>query len=276
MPQVQGPKSQLAPLPFATYLRDIDETALLAADEERELAWRIDGGDPEARDHLVRANLRLVVSIARGYACRGLALEDLIAEGNLGLLRAAEAFDPAVGVRFSTYAAYWVKQSIKRALINTAKTIRLPAYMVDLLAKWRRATAKLHEELGRAPLQEEVARRLGLSAKKLKIVEKALRVYSGTSQEEVDGAGLSLGDVPGSGDAPDARLSGAEELDQVLRLLDRMDPREAGVLRLRFGLGGEAPLTLQQVGDRLGLTRERVRQIEREALGHMREGLESE
>src|ERR671926_662611 len=160
--------------PLETYLREINETSLLNAEEEKQLAYRIEGGDSEARDRMVRANLRLVVNIARGYTGKGLSLQDLIEEGNLGLLRAVEGFDPAVGTRFSTYASYWIKQSIKRALVNTAKPIRIPAYMVELLAKWRRATAKLQEELGRAPTPEEVARVLGLAKKKLPIIKKAI------------------------------------------------------------------------------------------------------
>ena len=135
--------------PLETYLREINEMALLTADEEKELAHRIAGGDKLARDRMVRANLRLVVNIARGYIGKGLALQDLIEEGNLGLLRAVQGFDPAVGTRFSTYASYWIKQSIKRALVNTAKPIRIPAYMVELLFKWRRMAADLQESLGR-------------------------------------------------------------------------------------------------------------------------------
>src|SRR5271165_5654491 len=163
--------------PLETYLREINEMALLTADEEKTLAHRIAQGDDSARERMVRANLRLVVNIARGYTGKGLGLQDLIEEGNLGLLRAVEGFDPGVGTRFSTYASYWIKQSIKRALINTAKTIRIPAYMVELLSKWRRATTKLQDELGRAPTQEEVARSLDLPKKKLAIIKKAIRVY---------------------------------------------------------------------------------------------------
>ena len=136
--------------PLETYLREINEVALLTADEEKELAHRIAQGDKLARERMVRANLRLVVNIARGYIGKGLALQDLIEEGNLGLLRAVQGFDPAVGTRFSTYASYWIKQSIKRALVNTAKPIRIPAYMVELLFKWRRMASDLQESLGRS------------------------------------------------------------------------------------------------------------------------------
>src|SRR3989449_9278402 len=158
--------------PLETYLREINETPLLNAEEEKQLAYRIEDGDNEARDRMVRANLRLVVNIARAYSNKGLPLQDLIEEGNLGLLRAVEGFDPTMGTRFSTYASYWIKQSIKRALVNTAKTIRVPAYMVELLSKWRRATAQLTDELGRPPTPEEVAVLLEIPKKKLRIIKK--------------------------------------------------------------------------------------------------------
>src|ERR1700730_3098342 len=139
--------------PLETYLREINETALLTADQEKDLARKIGDGSTEARDQMVRANLRLVVKIARGYTGKGLSLQDLIAEGNLGLLRAVEGFDPSLNIRFSTYASYWIKQSIKRAVINTGKTVRVPAYMFDLLVKWRRASNELQDKLGWAPAQ---------------------------------------------------------------------------------------------------------------------------
>ena len=275
MSPAQQTPARTTSLPFAAYLREIDETRLLSANEERELAWRVDAGDAEARDHMARANLRLVVSLARGYAGKGLPLEDLIAEGNLGLLRAVEGFDPSLGLRFSTYASYWIKQSIKKALVSTGKTIRIPAYMAELLSKWRRATARLQEELGRAPTPEEVAGELGLSAKKLKVVQKAIRIYNGAAQDEAGGEGPPLEELArDGGPGPEAPLTGAEELRQVLSLLGRLEAREAAVLRLRYGLGGEDPRTLQQVGERLGLTRERVRQIERDGLRKLREHLE--
>ena len=184
MPTTRRKSSLAVQSPLETYLREINETALLTANEEKELAYRIEDGDGEARDRMVRANLRLVVNIARGYTGKGLALQDLIEEGNLGLLRAVEGFDPTMNTRFSTYASYWIKQSIKRALVNTAKTIRIPAYMVELLAKWRRAMSKLQEELGRAPSQEEVARSLNLPKKKLAIIKKAIRVAPSDSRTQ--------------------------------------------------------------------------------------------
>src|SRR5579872_5504662 len=184
--------SSAAQNPLETYLREINETALLNASQEKELAYLIQEGDNDARDRMVRANLRLVVNIARSYTGKGLGLQDLIEEGNLGLLRAVEGFDPSMNTRFSTYASYWIKQSIKRALVNTAKTIRIPAYMVELLAKWRRASTKLQEELGRVPTQEEIAKSLNLPKKKLNIIKKAIRVYNSAPQTDHAESGFSL------------------------------------------------------------------------------------
>src|SRR5205823_2023511 len=194
--------------PLETYLREINEMALLTADEEKELAHRIARGDKQARDRMVRANLRLVVNIARGYVGKGLALQDLIEEGNLGLLRAVEGFDPSMNTRFSTYASYWIKQSIKRALVNTAKTIRIPAYMVELLAKWRRATSKLQDELGRPPTHEEVAKSLNLPKKKLAIIKKAIRVYNAAPQTDQAETGWSLDEMvmDGNSKSPDLEM----------------------------------------------------------------------
>jgi RNA polymerase primary sigma factor len=261
--------------PFSSYLGEIDRTALLSATEERELATRVLNGDVEARDRMVRANLRLVVNIARGYAGKGLALDDLVSEGNMGLLRAVEGFDPTMNTRFSTYASYWIKQSIKRAIVNTGKTIRIPAYMAELLTKWRRATTKLTDELGRNPSQDEVARFLGLSKKKLSIIKKAIRVANAGSQADQGDAGWSIEEMlmDPRGRSPDAEMGETDDLKQVLHLLAQMEPREATVLRLRFGLNDEEPKTLKEIGEQLGLTRERVRQIESEALAKLNEGL---
>ena len=272
----RGGKASGVQSPLETYLREINETALLSAADEQELATRIGQGDVQARDRMVRANLRLVVNIARGYTGKGLSLQDLIEEGNLGLLRAVEGFDPGVGTRFSTYASYWIKQSIKRALINSAKTIRIPAYMVELLSKWRRASTRLNEELGRTPTPEEIARVLGLPKKKLPIIKKAIRIYNSTPQTDQSEAGWTLGDMVTDEQmrAPDEMMVENDDLRYVMQRLETMDQREATVLKMRFGIGGGDPHTLKEIGEKLGLTRERVRQIETEALGKLAEGLQ--
>ncbi|MEZ6087126.1 MAG: sigma-70 family RNA polymerase sigma factor [Pirellulaceae bacterium] len=272
--RVRG-KDAVVQSPLETYLREINETALLTADEELELAALIAQGDVMARDRMVRANLRLVVNIARGYTGKGLGLQDLIEEGNLGLLRAVEGFDPSVGTRFSTYASYWIKQSIKRALINSGKTIRIPAYMVELLSKWRRATARLNEELGRTPTNEEVARVLGLPKKKLPIIKKAIRINNSAPQSDQPDSGWSLNEMvmDEKQKSPDDAMLDDDIMTHALQLLDRLETRESTVIKMRFGLDGCQPHTLKEIGNELGLTRERVRQIETEALHRMGDAL---
>jgi RNA polymerase primary sigma factor len=272
MSRIRRLRPELVQSPLETYLREINETALLTADLEKSLAREIATGSTEARDRMVRANLRLVVNIARGYTGKGLALQDLIEEGNLGLLRAVEGFDPNMNTRFSTYASYWIKQSIKRALVNTAKTIRIPAYMVELLAKWRRATNKLTDELGRPPTNEEVAKLLGLPKKKLNIIKKAIKVYNSAPQADQSGdSGWSIEEMlmDGRSKTPDTEMVESDDLKHVIVLLEKMDKREATVLKMRFGIDGEEPKTLKEIGESLGLTRERVRQIESEALAKL-------
>ena len=270
-------RERAAQSPLEIYLRDINETALLTADEEKSLARRIQNGDAEARDWMTRANLRLVVNIARNYTNKGLAFQDLIEEGNLGLMRAVEGFDPEVGTRFSTYASYWIKQSIKRALINSAKTIRIPAYMVELMSKWRRAGNRLLDCLGRTGTNEEIARLLGVERRKLPMIRKAIKVYNSTPHTDNHEKGWTLGDVvvDERSDTPENELIKADALQHVMKRLGEMDEREMLVLEMRYGLNGRKPHTLKEIGSRLGLTRERVRQIEVEALGRLADDLKA-
>ncbi|HUR55782.1 MAG TPA: RNA polymerase sigma factor RpoD/SigA [Gemmataceae bacterium] len=275
MSRIVTVRQTAAMAPLATYLRAINATPLLSAEQEKILARRIADGCTESRDHLVRANLRLVVNLARSVLGKGLPLEDLIEEGNLGLLRAVEGFDPEMNTRFSTYASYWIKQSMKRGLVNTVKTVRVPAYMVELLTKWRRATNQLTDELGRAPTQDEVAGFLGMSKKKMGIVKKALRVYNSAPQTDSSSGDWLFGEaLPDERTrTPDEVLCETDDLTQVVVLLAKMDGREAAILRMRFALDGGEPMTLKEVGEQLGLTRERVRQLESEALSKLRSQL---
>jgi RNA polymerase primary sigma factor len=261
--------------PLRIYLHDIAATALLTADAEHELAIRVASGSTEARDRLIRANLRFVVQIARSFCGRGLPLEDLIAEGNLGLVRAAEGFDPSAKVRFTTYARYWVKQSIRAALTKYGKPVRLPNYMISQLSKWRRASLELRRELGREPTPEEVGRVLKLSRKQLSAVVQAAKVIDAISQRDYT---RSERDAPEPCEnLSDYRVSPAEaqvvereETDLLLEALAALDEREAAVVRMRFGLGDGPPMTLENVGKALGgYTRERTRQFQKRALAKL-------
>jgi RNA polymerase primary sigma factor len=263
------------------YLRSINEVALLNAQQERELGWRITNDScPEAREQMVRANLRLVVAIAKRYMNRGLSLSDLVEEGNVGLIRAVEGYDPAVGVRFSTYGSWWIKQAIKRALINAVQPIHIPAYMVELIAKWKIASRDLETELGRQPTVHELAESMQLPVKKIRLIRAAVKAFHSPTQAPrgADGESVSFGEIladPKSLSPEDTTLRN-EELELIERLLEAIDEREARVLRLRFGLEGREPLTLKQIGDEIGLTRERVRQIEIGALKKLNSRIQDE
>ena len=258
---------------FGSYLAELYRTPLLSADAEKDLAYQIAAGDPAARDELVRANLRLVICLARRYVGKGVALEDLIEEGNLGLLRAVEGFDPKMNSRFSTYASYWVKQSIRSALNKSGHAVRLPQYMGTLLFKWRQAEIEFRRELGRDASREEVRGRLGLTSRQAWAVAKGQKAVMSGKAVGTTGEERSTDVLADPGAGPADRLAAEDDVRAVLDSLDQLGDREATILRLRFGLGGEEPASLDKVGERLGLTRERVRQIELIALADLRNRL---
>jgi RNA polymerase primary sigma factor len=261
------------------YLREINRVKLLTADQEKALATRVQSGCQQSRNDLALANLRLVVSIAKRYMNRGMALLDLIEEGNVGLMRAVEKFDPAANCRFSTYATWWIKQSIRRALTNTVKTVRIPSYMVELMTRWQNTTSDLLLELGREPTSVEVAQRMELKQEAIASVRGALRTASRYTQSLVtDDDDNNLADViedPNSSSPSDLLVQGLE-LTRMMKTLNGLDARQQSILRMRFGLGYDDPMTLKEIGVKLGLTRERVRQIQNEALARLFEILEGE
>ena len=258
------------------YLREINGIPLLTPEEERIHGWRIVNDNcPSAKDRMIRSNLRLVIAIAKNYSNRGLPLLDLIEEGNIGLIRAVEGFDPAQGARFSTYASWWIKQSIKRMLVNAAQPIHIPAYMVDLIGKWRQIAGRLEEELGRSPNNLEMSEALGVPERKIHAIRRAMKAVASSNQaptgadgEAADFAELCADSRNGQ---PEVSVERREDFQMILRLLDSIDERDARVIRLRFGLEGQPPLTLKEIGREVGLTRERVRQIEMEALRRLQE-----
>jgi len=263
------------------YLKEINKTPLLTAEEERELGWRIINDNcPVARERMIRANLRLVVAIAKNYANRGLPLTDLIEEGNIGLMRAVEGFDPAQGARFSTYGSWWIKQGIKRALISATRPIHVPAYMVELIAKWKAHSRRIEAEQGFPPSIEELAAIMDLPVRKARIVKRAIKVFSAPNQAPMgeDGDLNSLADMIADfrTDAPEQSAFQQEDLSILRRLLESIDGREAEILRLRFGLDGQEPMTLKQIATQMELSRERVRQIVEEALTRLNQEIQGE
>lgn len=257
------------------YMREIIKTDLLTPEQEVELAARIAKGDAEARAHMIKANLRLVVKIAQDYSNYGLPLSDLISEGNIGLMKAVERFDPEKGGKLSTYAAWWIKQSIKRALANQSKTIRLPVHMVDKVAKMRRIAGMLAEEIGREPTDDELVEELGIPRSKLAMLKQVSQRPTSLDAPVNEGEGTDFGEIIGDERAvnPLDALTDKNMHGELDGLLDTLDEREHRIIDARFGLDGRTPMTLEEVGREFGVTRERIRQLQNVALGKMRKAL---
>ncbi len=259
------------------YLREIGQTPLLTPEQEIKLAARIKRGDEEAKSLMIRSNLRLVVKIAHDYARYGLPLLDLISEGNIGLMKAVERFDPKKGGKLSTYAAWWIKQAIKRALANQSKTIRLPAHLVDKIARMRRVEHQLTERLGREPLVDEIALEMQVEPSVITHWQTvSLKPASLDAPIGNDSDSSEFGDLIGDDRArtPYDEINDQQLKDEVDELLDHLTPRERDVLKYRYGLRDARVQTLEEIGRRLNVTRERVRQIQNEAVGKLRQMME--
>lgn len=274
-----------------TYLRQISESPLLSAEEERELAGHIrrakdlastpvtsagvfrekeqaERDAAMARDRLVKCNLRLVVNIAKRFSRRGMPLSDLIEEGNLGLIRAVEGYDADQNTRFSTYASWWIKQAIKRSLINSRQAIHIPAYMVEMIARLKEARARFVESQGRQPTLQELAEHMDVPERKVQMIRRAVKAFSSSNQSGSEDIDVSLSETltDTRTPQPDEAMFSDVESHMLQGLLDEIDEREATILKMRFGLENGEGMTLKDIGAKIGLTRERVRQIQDEAL----------
>lgn len=260
---------------FKIYLREIGQTPLLTIQEEIDLASKIKKGDMNARAKMIKANLRLVVKIAHDYGNLGLPLLDLVSEGNIGLMKAVERFDPAKGGKLSTYAAWWIKQSIKRALANQSKTIRLPVHLVDKIAKVKRLAMAMSEELGREPTDDELAEEVGISAAKLSQLRTVSIRPASLDAPMNDDDGTEFGELVGDDTAvdPAENLADKNLQEELADLLGVLDPRERKIINSRFGLDGGKSRTLEEVGQKFGVTRERIRQLQNIALAKLRRAL---
>jgi len=258
--------------PIRYYLDQIGKTPLLTLEQETALARRVLKGDEAARQQMIQANLRLVVRIAKDYDNFGLSLMDLISEGNFGLIKAVERFDPDKGGKLSTYASWWIKQAIKRALATSGKTIRLPVHMVDRISQMRRVTNQLAAELGREPHNEEIAMAMEIPLAKVVHMKSVANRAASLDQPVGEEGDATLGDLvkDESERTPFETLRGKSDNDEIGEMLSALEPREAEILTHRFGLNGESPLTLEEVGERFKLTRERVRQLQQSALMQLR------
>ncbi len=247
--------------PLGIYLKEIANTPLLNREQERDLAERIKDGDMEARDLLIRSNLRLVVNIARQHSPRGLSLADLIEEGNIGLIRAVEGYDVSFGTRFSTYASFWIKQSIKRGILNSSRLVRVPCYMIELMKLYHKAKAELTIPGQAEPTEAEIAKKAGISKKRLTILKKAEKLNQlstdGDSEKEMTLDSLAVDES--------TTLYSSEEVEILLKFVDKLPPQEGDIIRMRFGMDCDE-LTLKEIGEIMGVTRERIRQIEAKAI----------
>jgi len=250
--------------PIKAYLHDIKDLPLLSLEEEKELSQRIAKGDKKARIKMIQANLRLVVSIAKKYNRLGLSFSDLIEEGNLGLMKGVERYDSRHGYRFSTYASWWIKQAIIRAIANQAKTIRIPVYMVEIINRLRKTTQRLTQKLGRRPTDFELSRSLKETVEKIRVIKSILQNPSSLNEPiGLNGTGQLINIVEdGESVSPLKKVSALVQHERIMNLLDKLTRREAEIVKLRFGLGKYEPHTLEETGRKFRITRERVRQIE--------------
>ena len=271
-----APGESLAGDPIRLYMREIGQVPLLTVKEEIALAKRIKRGDAAAREHMIKANLRLVVKIARDYENYGLPLLDLISEGNIGLMKAVERFDPTKGAKLSTYAAWWIKQAIKRALADQGKTIRLPVHVVDKLFHIRKAETKLVELLGREPTDLEIAEETGLRSDQVRDYRKASVAPTSLDAKLGDDDTNRVADIVADPNAEAPYQQALEESDNEIlgEVIRTLSPREQTILKLRFGLSGDDEKTLEEVGEQFGVTRERIRQIQDEALKKLRKRIQ--
>lgn len=257
------------------YMREIMKTDLLTPEQEVELAARIKKGDEKARELMIKANLRLVVKLARDYSNYGVPLADLISEGNIGLMKAVEKFDPAKGGKLSTYAGWWIKQAIKRALANQGKTIRLPIHLVDKLARVRRITQMLTEELGEEPSDEMLSDVLGIPQRKLALLKQAAQRPASLDAPVGEDSVATYAEMIGDENAisPLDELANKNYLDELGDMLDVLDERESAIIDSRFGLNGKKVMTLEEISHNFGVSRERIRQVQNAALAKMRKAL---
>lgn len=257
------------------YLQQIAEIPLISVQDEVDLAAKIKTGDQDAREKMITANLRLVVKIAKEYSNIGLSLLDLINEGNIGLMKAVERFDPTKGGKLSTYASWWIKQSIKRALANQSKTIRLPIHMVDRVTQIRRTSTSLAEKLGRDPTDDELAAEMDLPVSRITHLKAVSQKPASLDSPIGDDDGSILSEVvpDDKSRSPLEHLQSKSLIGDISSVLDQLEPREAEIMRLRFGLEGLDPHTLEEVGEKIGVTRERVRQLQQQALRELRKSM---